>query len=281
MRMDMNGKICLVSGATAGIGKAVALGLATRGATVVIVARNAAKAEAAIAEIKAQSGNEQIDALLADLASQASIRQLAERFKSQHQRLHVLVNIAGVYQPTRTVSPDGLELMFATNHLGYFLLTNLLLDMLKASAPSTILNVTAPSTTKLDFDDLQGERRFRSLRAFGASKMGNLLFTFALARQLEGGGVTVNAYHPGLVRTDLMRPARIPMRWLFGLLNRFAVTPERAAEGLVQLAAANAGGTSGQLFHGDKVIDASSYARDEQVQERLWAESARLVSLQS
>lgn len=278
----MKERICLVTGATSGLGKATAMGLARLGATVVMVAREQDRGEAARSEIIAESGNDSVALMTADLSSQASIRRLAEEFKRKYGSLHVLVNCAAVYKPARVLSPDGLELMFATNHLGYFLLTNLLLDLLKSSAPSSVFNVTAPSTTRLDFGDLQGERRFNAIRAFGASKMCNLLFTFALARRLEGTGVTVNAYHPGVVRTGLMREAPAPMRLLTRLFNRFAAsTPERAVEGLVQLAAGNAGGVSGRFFHGQKTIEASPYARDEQVQERLWAESARLVGLSS
>src|SRR5262249_20183626 len=238
-----------------------------------------AKAEAAATEIKTQSGNSHIDFLVADISSLASVRSAAEEFKRKYDKLHVLVNNAGVYKATRTLSPDGLELMFATNYLGPFLLTNLLLDTLKSSAPATILNVAAPSTTKLNFDDLQGERKFSSLQAFGGSKMCDLLFTFALARRLQGTGVTVNAYHPGIIRTNLMHEADGPMWLLSALLNLTAVSPEKAAEGLVHLASTNADGKTGQLFHGQKTIAASVYAHDEQVQDRLWAESARLANL--
>src|SRR5262249_10153776 len=154
----LDGKICLVTGATAGLGKATALGLAQRGTAVVLLGRDRAKAEATASEIKAQSGNSHIDFLVADVSSLASVRSAAEEFKRKYDKLHVLVNNAGVYKATRTLSPDGLELMFATNYLGPFLLTNLMLDTLKSSAPATILNVAPPSTTKLKFDDLQPDR---------------------------------------------------------------------------------------------------------------------------
>lgn len=144
------------------------------------------------AELRQATANHEISVLRGDLGSQATLRELAKEFGQRCERLHVLVNCAGVFKSRGVLSPDGLELMFATNHLGYFLLTNLLLETMKPSAPATILNVTAPSTTKPYFEDLQGERSFRALWAFGATKMENLLFTFAMARRLEGSGVTAN-----------------------------------------------------------------------------------------
>jgi NAD(P)-dependent dehydrogenase (short-subunit alcohol dehydrogenase family) len=277
----MQGRVCLVTGATSGLGKAVALGLARRGATVVLVERSRTKGEFTLAQIKAATGNTAVTYLDADLASQAAVRQLAEAFKRTHDSLHVLVNNAAIYRSERAVSPDGLEMMFATNHLGYFLLTNLLLGVLERDAPSCIFNVTAPSTSRLNFDDLQGEGKFSPLNAFGASKSANLLFTFALARRVKDKGIVANAYHPGIVRSGLMREAPLPIRVLLSLMNPFARTPDRAAEGLVGLAAVNANGATGQLFHDEKIITAAAYTQDPQVQERLWEVSARLADLAS
>ncbi|WP_343424764.1 SDR family NAD(P)-dependent oxidoreductase [Candidatus Amarolinea dominans] len=191
--------------------------------------------------------------------------------------MHVLINNAAVFKQQRILTGEGLELMFATNHLAPFLLTNLLLDMLQAGTPSTIITVSAPSTSKLSFDDLQGVRSFSALNAFGASKAANLLFTCALARRLAGKRVTANAYHPGIVRTSLMREAPAPMRLLLSLFSFMAQPPEKAAEGLVWLAETQAGGANGQLFRGQKPMATSDYVRDEAVQEHLWAESARLA----
>ncbi len=276
MSEEMSARTCLVTGATGSIGMAVAQGLARLGATVVITTRDQAKGEAVAQRLRETSGNPKIHSQVGDLSSQASIRHLVSEFRSRYQALDVLVNSAAVFKRRRELSADGLELMFATNHLGYFLLTNLLLEPLGAVAPSTVFNVTAPSTTRLDFEDLQGERRFRALWAFGASKMANLLFTFALARRLQGTGTTVNAYHPGIVRSGLMREAPAPLRWLTILT---AATPERAVAGVVELARTNAGGLTGRLFHGLKPIDVPPYSGDEHVQERLWAESLRLTGL--
>jgi NAD(P)-dependent dehydrogenase (short-subunit alcohol dehydrogenase family) len=276
---DLSGRTCLITGATAGIGRAAALGLARRGATVLLVARDRGRGEATAAAITRSTGNEHVHLHLADLSSQAEIRRLAGDVERRAERLDVLINCAAVFTRRRALSADGIEQMFATNHLAPFLLSNLLLDRLRAAAPAGVLTVTAPATTRLDFDDLQGARRFRALHAFGATKMANLLFTFALARRLAGSGVVANAYHPGIVRTNLMREAPPPLRWLTGALNPFARTPEQAAAGLVRLAAGNAGGISGRLFHDEKPIGVSDYARDQQVQERLWTESARLTGL--
>ena len=179
----MNGKVVVVTGATGTIGGAAAEAFARAGANVVLVARNAPKLQARADAIRQATGNKAVDVLAADLSDHESVRVAAELLR-RRPRLHVLVNNAAVYHGTRIVSTGGLESMFATNHLGPFLLTTLLVDRLKASAPSRVIVVTAPSTTQLDFDDLQGARKFSALRAFGASKMCNLLFTFALARRL-------------------------------------------------------------------------------------------------
>jgi len=277
----LSGKVSMVTGVTRGMGKAIAQDLASRGASVVLVARDPVRGEAVAAELMRVTGNKQVSALQGNLASQSSIRQLAADFRRRHDLLHVLVNCAGVFKSQRELSPDGLEVMFATNHLGYFLLTNLLLDTLKASAPSTILNVTAPSTTRPDFDDLQGERSFRALWAFGATKMENLLFTFALARRLEGSGVTVNAVHPGVARTDLMHETPMPFRLFTGLLNRFAAPPARAAQDVVGVLAGQAQAVNGQFFHRGEIIAAPGSAQDPAAQERLWQVSLQLCGLTS
>jgi len=276
----LTGGICLVTGTTSGLGRATAVELAKLGATVVVAARDKTKGEAAVAEIKRASGNPNLDLLVCDLSLQASTRAAAEEFQRRHERLNVLINNAAVFVGKRALTRDGLELMFATNHLGPFLLTLLLLERLEAGAPARVINVSAPSTVKPDFDDLQGERKFSSAQAFGASKAGNLLFTYALALRLQGRGVTVNAYHPGIVRTGLMRQAPAPMRLFTGILNIFGQTPERAAEGLVQLASSNQfEDITGQFIHNGQVLS-SPFSSDTAAQERLWSESARLVGLE-
>ena len=207
-------RVSLVTGATSGIGKATAQALVAMGAPTVLVARDAARGEATVEEIRRTTGSYQVEVLVADLSSQDAIRELAEAFRRDHDRLDVLVNCAGAFFRERRVTVDGLEMTFALNHLACFLLTNQLLDLMKRTGSARVLNVTAPATTKIDFDDLQGERRYRPFTAFGASKVANLMFTFELARRLEGTGVSVNAVHPGRVRSSIMREAPAPFRML-------------------------------------------------------------------
>ena len=240
-----------------------------------LLARNADRGAAAVSDLRRTGG--QVEFLHADLADLASVRQAAAAFLDRHPRPHLLVNNAAVYLARREVTSDGLERMFATNHLGPFLLTHLLLDALRAAGASRILNITAPSTVHPDFDDLQSVRKFRSLNAFGATKMANLLFTFALARRLQGSGVTANAVHPGVARTGLMRQAPAPMRWLTGLMGSSA---DRAVEPVVRVATeASFADRNGRFFHKDVEIDPPAFALDVEAQERLWRDSLRLAGL--
>jgi NAD(P)-dependent dehydrogenase (short-subunit alcohol dehydrogenase family) len=228
-------RVSLITGATSGIGKATAQVLAAIGAPTVLVARDAARGEVTVEEIRRTTGSDRVDVLVADLSSQDSIRELAKAFRRHHDRLDVLVNCAGAFFRERRVTVDGLEMTFALNHLAYFLLTNQLLDVLRRSGSARVLNVTAPATTRIDFDDLQSERRYRPFTAFGASKVANLMFTFELARRLEGTEVTVNGVHPGRVRSSIMRKAPAPFRMLTWLLSGSA---ERAGRSVADLATA-------------------------------------------
>jgi NAD(P)-dependent dehydrogenase (short-subunit alcohol dehydrogenase family) len=273
----MNPKTFIVTGATSGIGKAIALGLAKSGETVVIVARNAGRGEATREEIKSQTQNQNVDLQIGDLSSLASVRKLAGAIQSKYPRLDVLINDAGVFKRTRLVSVDGFELMFATNHLGPFLLTNLLLDPLKASGAGRILTVTAPSTVKPNFDDLQSEKNFNSLNHFGATKMMNLLFTFELARRLEGTGVNANAIHPGLARSKLMDESPAIMRLFVWLAS---APPERVSDSIIQVATApEFEKTNGRFLHKAREIEAPAFAHDREAQTRLWDLSVKLTGL--
>jgi len=275
--MVMNGKVCVVTGANAGLGKAIATGLAHMGAAVVLACRDRARGEAARDAIRAATGNDGVELMLVDLASQQSIRAMADEFKQRYHRLNVLVNNAAIFTTRRTLTPDGLELMFATNHLGPFLLTNLLLDMLRAGAAARVVNITAPSTSRLYFDDLQGEGVFRAVDAFGASKMCNLLFTYELARRLDRSGVTANAVHPGLVKSNLLHEAPAAVRWMFQL---FSAPPERAARGPLYVASSrDLAGVAGKFFKHKRKIDSNRYSHNQQVQRQLWDASAALVKL--
>jgi NAD(P)-dependent dehydrogenase (short-subunit alcohol dehydrogenase family) len=271
------GRSVLVTGSTSGIGRALAEALATAGATVGIVARDAARGQVVRKEIGAATGNPAIHPFVADLSSQADVRRLAPEVAGTLPRLDVLVHCAGVFIRRRTLTADGLETMFATNQLAPFLLTNLLLERLTASAPARVLILSAPSTVKLDFNDLQGERRFRALTAFGASKAADLLFTFELARRLEGTGVTANAVHPGLVRTSLMRQAPAPLRWATWLVS---APPTRAAAAIAPLALSPEYATAtGRFFKGGREIEAPPYTQDVDVARRLWDVSTTLTKL--
>ncbi len=271
----MRDKVCIVTGATGGLGKAIARGLAQLDARVVLACRDKERGERVQWEIVSATGNRALELIFVDLANRTSIRTAAAQFKATHDRLDVLINTAAVFQSKRTTTPDGFETMFVTNHLGPFLLTNLLLDKLRASAPARIINVTAPSTVPLDFDDLQSERKFRALHAFGASKMANLLFTYELARRLDGTGVTVNAVHPGLVKSDLMRESPRVMNWV---VQWMSAAPEKGAETPVYLATSpDVAKVTGKFFKDKKSIESNAYSHDAAVQNRLWEVSAALT----
>lgn len=234
----LEGRICLVTGANSGIGKATALGLARLGAHVVMACRDAGRGETARAEIAAESGNARIELMLADLASQNAIRELARAFRERHERLHVLVNNAGIWSERRRVGPDGIELVWATNVLGYTLLTSSLLDLLKASAPARIVNVASQLARDLELDDPEfRRRRYSGVTAYAQSKQANRMWTWALARRLEGSGVTANAMHPGGVSTALFGKGGGPLSLVAGVWARlFAKSPERGADSVIWLA---------------------------------------------
>jgi NAD(P)-dependent dehydrogenase (short-subunit alcohol dehydrogenase family) len=273
----MNGKICMVTGANGAIGQAMATELSRLGATVVLACRNEERGEAARAAVMTATGNKAVELLLVDLSARASIYKAVVEFLSRHNRLDVLINNAAIVTRQRSVTTDGLEMMFATNHLGPFLMTNLLLDCLKTSAPAQVLTVTAPSTVALNFDDLQGEQHFNALRTFGASKMCNLLFTYELARRQAGIGVRVNAIHPGLVKSNLMKESPFFIRWFSRLASG---SPEKSAKTAVYLAASpEAANITGKFFQDKKPIESNAYSHDQAVQRRLWDVSAALVQL--
>lgn len=279
----MNGKICLVTGGTNGIGKATAQALAQMGATVVIVGRNALKTTQLVEEIRAASGNKNVDSLLADLSSQQEVRRLASEFKSKYSQLHVLLNNAGGFFLQRQLSVDGIEMTFALNHLAYFLLTDLLLDTIKASAPARIINVSSDAHTsgKIVFDNLQGERQY-SPAAYGNSKLANILFTMELARRLEGTGVTVNALHPGFVATGF---AKNNGRMIAAIVSLFAPlmarSPAKGAETSIYLASSpSVEDITGKYFYDSHVTPAAPQATDSVVARKLWDLSAEMVHLE-
>jgi NAD(P)-dependent dehydrogenase (short-subunit alcohol dehydrogenase family) len=275
-------KTCLLTGATSGIGRVAALEIARLGARLFVVGRDRARGEAAVREIREQSGNGKVDLLLADLSSQQSIRGLAGEFLARGEPLHVLVNNAGVFALSRSLTVDGIETVFAVNHLGYFLLTNLLLDRLQQSAPARIVNVAsdAHGWGTIDFDDLGGERSYRWMRIYGRSKLANILFTYELARRLEGSGVTVNCLHPGAVATRLGAQNGAIARFLIGLLRPFLRTPEAGADTVIHLAASpELEGVTGKYFVDRREGRSSRESRDPAVARRLWEVSAEMTGV--
>ena len=273
---DMQGKICLVTGSTSGLGKATAFALAQQQATVILGCRDKQRGEAVLAEIKAGSPAANVDLLLLDLSVQQSVRSAVTELENRYDHLDVLINNAAVFKRHRTLTADGYETMFATNHLGPFLLTNLLLERLKAATSARILTITAPSTMKIAFEDLQGEHKFRALQAFGASKAANLLFTYELAHRLASSKVTVNAFYPGIVKTPLMREAPAPLRWLNPV---FGQSPEPVAQSVVYYASSpEVQAMTGLFFNkGRQPIDSSPYTKDRAVQQQLWEASMALT----
>lgn len=275
----MKGKTCLVTGATSGIGKETALGLARKGAAVVLAARDRARGEAARAEIVKRSGNAGVSFLVADFASLAEVRRLAAEVRSTHPALHVLVNNAGVMLRKRSVTRDGFETTFAVNHLAPFLLTNLLLDLLKAGAPARIVNVASEAhrSGALGFDDLQSERGFDGYRVYGTSKLANVLFTSELARRLDGTGVTVNALHPGVVATGIVRDFPALVRGGWGL---FTMSAGKGARTSLYLATSpEVEGMTGKYFDECAEVRPSRAACDEAAARKLWEVSERLTGL--
>ena len=273
-------KIVLVTGATNGIGKVTAQRLAEQGAHVVNVSRSAQKCAAVSDEIRTQSGNPKVEWIAADLATLAGVEEAAAEFRARHQQLHVLINNAGGVFADRIETVDGYEMTFALNHLSYFRLTQLLRDMLIASAPARIVNVSSDAHYggSMNFDDLMGVKKYSSWAAYSQSKLANVLFTYALARQLAGAGVTANALHPGFVATGFGRNNGGLMGMVMPLAQLFAIKPDKGAETSVFLAASpTVAGVSGKYFANCKPKASSKASYDAAAQDRLWAISEELV----
>ncbi|QJY50951.1 SDR family oxidoreductase [Pseudonocardia broussonetiae] len=278
----MIGRTVVVTGATSGIGRATATGLARMGAHVAITGRDRGRVEDAAREIRAVGGG-QVDVFVADMSSQAQVRRLAGEVLGRLGRIDVLVNNVGGFWNTRHVTAGGLERTFALNHLAPFLLTCLLLDRLTQGAPARVVTVAsaAQATGRIDFDDLQGRRSYSGSRAYDQSKLANILFTYELARRLRGSGVTANALHPGMVNTSFGAedPGRI-QRVLVPLLRPLMKSPAQGAATSIHLASAPAAEqTSGRYVAGDRLRRSSARSYDQVVAARLWAVSADLVGL--
>ena len=280
---SMAGKVVLITGGSGGIGKATAIGLAALGARVAITGRDQMRAEAAAVEIRGATGNPDVDAFGADLSSQADVRRLAAEVLDAYPRLDVLVNNVGGSWATRHVTADGLEHTFAVNHLAAFLLTNLLLDRLKASAPARVVTVSsgAQSMGKIDFEDLQGQRAYSEQKAYPQSKLASVMFTYELARRLEGTGVTATVLHPGVVSTRFGSedPSRI-FKLLVPLWRPFMKTPQQGAATSIELASSpKVQGITGTYFANGRPQTSNKASYDEGAAARLWQVSAGLVGL--
>ena len=277
------GKTVLITGATSGIGLEAAVVLAQAGAKVVMVGRDPARTATALAEIQKRAGSSDVSSMLCDFSSQESIRKLAADFRAQHQRLDILVNNAGMVSPKRVLTVDGIESTFATNHLGYFLLTNLLLDLVVASAPARIVNVSSVGHRRgtMDFADLGFEKGYAIMKAYGRSKLGNILFTRELARRLKDKGVTVNCLHPGAVATNIWSKAPGWTQPILAVLTRlFMISPAEGGATITHLAMSpEVEGKSGLYFEKNKPVAPSALALDDALAAKLWDESAKLVKL--
>ena len=278
----MKDKVVMVTGANSGIGKAASLALAEMGATVVMVARSKERGEAARSEIVRKSQNNAVDLLLADLSSLGSVRILSSEFQKKYSSLHVLINNAGLFNQRRRVTADGYENTFATNYLAPFLLTNLQLDLLKASAPSRIINVSSVGhyNGHINFEDLNLENDYGGWKAYGQSKLALVLFTHELAKKLQGTGVTVNAVHPGTVATNIWSRPLGPVGFIMALPKLFMTSPDQGARTIVYLASSpDANGLNGEYLEKLKVKKSSDESYDEEIAQRLWDVSAKLTRL--
>ena len=274
----MAGRVCVVTGATAGIGKETALALAKMGATLVIVARDAGKSARTVDEIEKAVPGATVDVVLADFASLDAVRDAAAEIGKRYRAIHVLVNNAGVANKARLESADGFELTFAVNHLAPFLLTRELLPLLRAGAPSRIVTVASVAERHgpIDFDDLQSKKKYKGFLAYGKSKLANILFTYELAARLVGSGVTANCVHPGAVATDMLR--KLP--WLlYAVISPFLLTPAQGAATPIFLASSpQVEGVSGGYYEKCKATRSSPRSYDVGMRKRLWDVSETMVA---
>lgn len=276
-------RVCLVTGATTGIGLATAEGLARAGAHVIIGARNRERGEAAREHVARATGSDRLEVAAADLTVQAEVRRLAQEVAASHPRLDVLINNAGMIFTGREETADGIERTWALNHLAPFLLTNLLTDLLVASAPARVVTVSsdAHSGAHIDLDDPEFKRRrYRSFTAYGQSKLANILFTIELARRLQGRGVTANCLHPGFVRSQFGMRTNGLLAIGIRIARPFAITPERGARTSIYLATSpEVADVTGAYFVNCRQAQPRPQARDEEMARRLWEASERMTGL--
>lgn len=278
----IKGKRCVITGANTGIGKETARELARQGAHIVMICRNEAKGTSAMQEIIAETGNKNVDLLIADLSSMEQVRDVATTIKARYDALHVLINNAGLIAWNRRLTADGYEETFAVNHLAPFLLTNLLLELIKTSAPARIINLSssAHSMGKMYFDDLMFEEKYSAMKVYAQSKLANILFTRELANKLSGSNVTVNAVMPGVINSEFGQGLQGIVKIGFGLMQRFMLTPIEGATTSIYLATSYEGGVaSGEYFRKNKIARISRTARDTEQAKRLWDISGQLTNV--
>ncbi len=280
--LDMQGRHVMITGCTAGLGRAAAIDLAHRGADLSLVCRSREKGEALMSELESGGVPGRTEVWIADMGSQRDIRNLAQKFLQLDRPLHVLFNNAGVVLQKRTLTEEGFETTFAVNHLGYFLLTLLLTDRLKASGPARVVNTASGAHKfaggRLDFDNLQSEKRYRTMKTYGASKLANILFTRELARRLSGTGVTANAFHPGMVGSDFAKNNGVVAVVAMNLLRPFARSPLKGAEtGIYLCTEPSLQNESGGYYHDCTPLDPAPSGRSDEDAARLWEVSEQLV----
>jgi NAD(P)-dependent dehydrogenase (short-subunit alcohol dehydrogenase family) len=282
MDWNIENKTVLVTGANSGLGKATAAGLAERGARVLMACRSRKRGQKARDAIVRRSGNERVELLVADLSTTGGVRGLADQVRASSDRLDVLVNNAAILTSRRRVTAEGHEMQLFVNHLAYFMLTNLLIDLLEASAPARVINVasTAHSSGTIDFDDIQYEKHYKGYKAYARTKLMNIVFTYELARRLEGSGVTANCVHPGVIHTGLLRNFSFVLNTLFHALSRFFKNADEGAETPIYLACSpEVGAVSGKYFKYCRPLGSSEESNDPDVQRRLWEVSEALTGL--
>jgi NAD(P)-dependent dehydrogenase (short-subunit alcohol dehydrogenase family) len=273
----MDKRAIVITGATGAIGKATAFELAKNNCRIILFSRNGEKLNQVKSEIIQETGNNDIETIVADLSEPKSIRQAVNEIKSKHKSLNALINVAAIFKKDRMENSNGLEYMFATNHLGPFILTTGLLDLLREGKPSRIVTVSAPSFAKINFDDLQSKKKFSSgfSGSFGSSKMMNLMFTYALARRLKGTGISTSVFHPGLVKSELTKD--MP-KLLYYIFKAISGKPDKAAKMLCSLVLDEKyQNSNGTFFKYDgKEIKSNKYSYDIDLQEKLWTVSEQL-----
>lgn len=281
MAQSMQGKIVLVTGATSGIGLIAAKELARMGAQTILVSRSSEKCSTAATIIKKETGNEQVEFIAADLSTNAGVQHAAHEFKKRHTHLDVLLNNAGAVYMSRQVSTDGIEMTIALNHLNYFHLTALLLDVLKASAAARVVNVSSDAHRggKINFDDLQLTKNYSGFGAYSQSKLANVLFTYELARKLQGTKVTANALHPGFVNTGFAKNNGSLFKLAMSLLSPMQKKVEDGAQTSIYLATSlEVDGVSGKYFVDSKAVESDPASYDKPAAERLWQLSLELIA---